>query len=352
MLKTTFTFLPIIAGISTTCFSVNGAQLSALDSCLLNAIKQADQTQTVAELKALCNQQNESNEPKVLEQVAKTTVTSNNLTKTRQGLISKRISSESKTENELFVLTPHLMNYILPALTTNDINTYAYQSFPEFQDNFEDVESKFQLSIKVPLTDDIFIPGDKFYFAFTLKAWWQIYSDNISKPFRETNYKPEVFYLAPLNWHPLEGNTGFTVGLEHESNGRSQALSRSWNRVYASFLFEKDNFALSFKPWWRLPEDEKRFVGDPKGDDNPDILDFMGHFELFAAYKWDEYELSVKARENFARHHGAIELGFTFPLWGKFIGYATAFNGYGESLIDYNHKQTRIGIGVALNNIL
>ena len=49
---------------------------------------------------------------------------------------------------------------------------------------------------------------------------------------------------------------------------------------------------------------------------------------------------------------GSAEFNFTFPLWGKFIGYTSLFTGYGESLIDYNHKQTRFGVGIALNNVL
>ncbi|MFP3353739.1 phospholipase A, partial [Pseudoalteromonas sp. SIMBA_153] len=49
---------------------------------------------------------------------------------------------------------------------------------------------------------------------------------------------------------------------------------------------------------------------------------------------------------------GSEELNWTFPIGGKFIGYTSIFTGYGESLIDYNHKQTRFGIGIALNNIL
>ena len=349
-LRTTTFAKSLVSALAMTTFVTQGTELSSFNQCLLNTINSASDHQTIAEIKAQCQQSNATHTVQAPTEQAPASVDVDK--PSRMGLISKRITSERKTEQDPFVLTPHLMNYILPALTTNAINTDAYQAFPEFQDNFEDIESKFQLSIKTPLVGDIFVDGDELYFGFTLKAWWQVYSDNISKPFRETNYRPELFYLAPLEWQPLNGNTGFIVGIEHESNGRSQARSRSWNRVFASFLFEKDNFAFSLKPWWRIPEDEKRFEGDPKGDDNPDILDFMGHFELTAAYKWEEYEFSVTARENFARHHGALELGFTFPLWGKLLGYATAFNGYGESLIDYNHKQTRFGVGVALNNIL
>lgn len=89
----------------------------------------------------------------------------------------------------------------------------------------------------------------------------------------------------PMKWQILNGNTALVIGIEHESNGRTQALSRSWNRVYVNFLYEHSNFALSFKPWVRLSEDEKRFDLDPRGDDNPDIEDYMGHYELNMAYK-------------------------------------------------------------------
>ena len=245
------------------------------------------------------------------------------------------------------------MNYILPVITTDKVNIDAYSSFGEWSENLEDIEAKFQISLKVPMNqNDLFVKGDGLFFGFTLQSWWQIYSDNISKPFRETNYQPEIFYLAPLDWHPFGGNTGFIVGLEHQSNGRGQGLSRSWNRAYTHFLFEKDNFALSLKPWLRLSEDEKMFPLDPDGDDNPDIEDFMGNFELGMVYKWRDLEFSFQGRQNFETNYGAAEFGLTFPLWGKLRGFATAFNGYGESLIDYNYSQTRLGIGISLNNVL
>ena len=190
------------------------------------------------------------------------------------------------------------------------------------------------------------------FFGFTLESWWQLYTEALSRPFRETNYQPELFYIAPLSWHPFGGNTGFFTGIEHQSNGRSNEFSRSWNRVYGGFLFEKDNFALSIKPWVRLTEDEKQYPLDPSGDDNPDIIDYMGHFELAIAHKWDHFELSLITRQNFDQNKGAAQLGFTFPLWGKLRGFATVFSGYGDSLIDYNYKQTRYGLGVALTNIL
>ena len=78
----------------------------------------------------------------------------------------------------------------------------------------------------------------------------------------------------------------------------------------------------------------------------------MGYFELNTVYQWRDLELSWQGRQNFSTNKGSLELGITFPLWGKLRGYVLAFDGYGESLIDYNHRQTRFGIGIALNNAL
>ena len=310
-----------------------------LNECLFNELKVSAESVTVKQLYSLC-------EERLSEQQA--------INKpVKLGVISRRIIQERKTEFDPYVLTPHKMNYILPFLTTDKINKNAYEGFGDWSEHLEDVEAKFQISLKVPLNhDDLFVKGDGLFFGFTLKSWWQIYSDNISKPFRETNYQPEVFYLAPLDWHPLGGNTGLIVGLEHQSNGRSQLISRSWNRAYLNFLYEKDNFALSFKPWFRLSEDDKENELSSEGDDNPDIGDYMGHFELSAVYKMSDYEFSIQGRQNFSEHHGGLELGVTFPLWGKLRGYVQFTKGYGESLIDYNHDQQRFGLGIALTNIL
>lgn len=306
--------------------------------CIFSTIKTADKNQTLQQIEDFCQK-------KVLE---------SELGNKEIGALSKRIMQERRSEFSPFVITPHKMNYILPASYTNKKNTEAYSELSDWAENFKNVEAKFQISMKVPLTTSgIFKKGDHLYFAFTLESWWQLYAEDVSRPFRETNYQPEFFYITPIDWHPFGGNAGLVVGVEHQSNGRSQLLSRSWNRAYLNFIFEKNDFALSFRPWYRIPEDEKENLLDPNGDDNPDIDNYMGHFELGLVYSLNKrYDFSLKLRENFAHHKGAIELGFTFPLWGKLKGYAQYFNGYGESLIDYNHKQQRFGIGFALTDIL
>ncbi|MCW8107218.1 phospholipase A [Alteromonas ponticola] len=314
--------------------------------CVLDLYQSGKGDLTLAELRAICGTIPPSHTDS--EQVESAQDTDVLL-----GGISRRIVSERKTEFDPYVITPHKMNYILPAWISDEINRQAYRTLEGYEGNLEDIETKFQLSLKVPLnTGSMFIDGDGLYLGFTLEAWWQTYSSNISKPFRETNYQPELFYIAPLPWRFVGGNTGFVVGVEHQSNGRGQLLSRSWNRVYSHFLFEKENLALSFKPWQRLVEEAKASPLDTDGDDNPDIEDYLGHFELSMVYRWQDLEFSIRTRQNQRTHNGAMEVGLTFPLWGKLRGFATGFTGYGESLIDYNHKQTRMGIGVSLNNVL
>jgi phospholipase A1 len=141
--------------------------------------------------------------------------------------------------------------------------------------------------------------------------------------------------------------------MSHQSNGRGGSLSRSWNRIYTNFVFEKENFVVSLKPWWRIPEDEKEDPLDASGDDNPDITDYMGNFELTTLYRRHDHEFSLMLRNNLeGDNYGAVQLEWTFPLWRGVRGYAQYFNGYGESLIDYDAHIERFGIGILLTDLL
>lgn len=271
-----------------------------------------------------------------------------------------RIQKELTTQYNPFVITPHRMNYILPFTHNFNPNQEPWdvqEYYPGVDNPIEQNEAKLQISLKVPLNyEDMLFEDDNLYFGFTLKSFWQVYNDELSAPFRDSNYRPEIFYQAPIPY-PNWGGTFITrVGLEHESNGRAQSLSRSWNRVYIGLGFQKDNWLIYAQPWYRLDEDEKVDDGDPntppppKGDDNPDIEDFYGHFELSGVYAFDHLELSAMVRQNFSTGKGAFETNISFPLWGRLQGMVQYFDGYGESLIDYNARVQRLGVGIMLTN--
>ena len=205
-----------------------------------------------------------------------------------------------------------------------------------------DTEMEFQISAKQRLF------ASNFFFGYTQKSFWQIYDQERSRPFRETNYNPEFFYRwtpDPEIWH----HWGLDVGLEHESNGQTLPDSRSWNRLYITPFQAKGRNLRYIKFWYRLPEDRKDDPMDPKGDDNPDIYRFMGYAEAHIQRQLGGGSLGdLMVRGNPSTGKGAISLNYTWPSNDGYMFYMLRlFHGYGESLIDYNRSITRIGFGFA-----
>ena len=270
-----------------------------------------------------------------------------------------RMDAEAATSGNRFVLTPHKRNYFLT--TYSNFGNASNDEFKELTGDddaeLDDAETQFQVSLKVALARDTFADGDAVQFGFTIKSFWQTFNSDQSSPFRETNYQPEVWYRTPIPWSVFGSETMlWGIGAEHQSNGRTQELSRSWNRVYTTLTWLSDDLAFRFKPWYRIPECDKDKPTDSDCDDNPDIHKYMGYFEMSGIWHDDEYELGVEVRNNVgsgASHsRGAVQVDFTFPLWGRVRGYAQLFNGYGQSLIDYNHNVTSAGVGFLLSDIL
>jgi phospholipase A1 len=270
---------------------------------------------------------------------------------------SRRMEAEAATGGNRFVLTPHKRNYFLVTYT-DDPDDAAFQDLQNDDDaELDDAETQFQVSIKVALDRDTFTEGDAIQFGFTLKSFWQTFNDDQSAPFRETNYQPEVWYRTPISWNSFGSDAMlWGIGAEHQSNGRSRELSRSWNRVYTTITWLTDDSAFRFKPWYRIPEDSKDDPDDTDGDDNPDIHKYMGYFEFTGIHRVDDQEFGFMVRNNAgsgaSNSRGAIQLDYTFPLWGRLRGYAQFFNGYGQSLIDYDTNLTTVGVGFLLSDIL
>ena len=309
-------------------------------TCLIETMSEADSSTTIGELRKTCE---EKVKTKNLE--ARTIVSDSS-----DAAASKRLREEAVTEEQPFVITPYLPNYVLfGAYNASDPNVEPYrEAFGDPDYELDDVELKFQLSLKVPLAHSLIGNNGDLYAAYTNRSFWQAYNTDQSSPFRETNHQPEAWMRFYNSWN-LWGmrNIVNDIGIVHQSNGRGGNLSRSWNRIYARFVFEKDNLAFSFQPWYRIKEDEDK-------DNNPDIEDYLGNFELLTAYKPGDHEFSLMFRNNLESedNRGAAQLDWSFPLGNRVNGYVQWFNGYGESMIDYNHHVNSIGVGIILTDWL
>ncbi len=311
---------------------------SELKNCMLDAFTRLPEKTTVGEIRKLCSTPD--------------TQTIKTHAKQDFGIVEERIKIDKSNVLKPFTLMSHHQNYFL--LAVHNLNGWSTNEIEELTGNDEidldSTEAQFQLSVKTPLATNILGSSIDLYGAYTLRSFWQVYNSANSSLFRESNHEPGAWLQIP-NDLEIFGfkNTANTLGIVHQSNGQRGSYSRSWNRVYASFIFEKNNLAFVIKPWVRIAEDEEN-------DDNPDITDYLGHGELRIAYKNDEHVFSFMSRNNLESglKLGAIELGWSFPIFGyDFLkGYVQYFSGYGESLIDYNYYVNRISVGFLLTDFL
>ncbi|WP_392559874.1 phospholipase A [Orbus mooreae] len=233
-----------------------------------------------------------------------------------------------------FGLRPYHSNYILPI-------TYDSQSH---KDGRKHVETTFQISFKKDVFNDVFGLDETIGFAYTQRNWWQTSQE--SSPFRETNYLPELYVQLP-NKNTSSALKGTQFGFLHESNGQGNEAgkSRSWNRLYLEgYLKYQDSYIVP-RVWYRIPEDKAH-------DDNRDIEDYLGYGDLtiFVPYKKSLFKVLIRNNLSFHDNRGALQIDWTYPLWDTgLFGYVQYFNGYGESLIDYNKTTNRLGIGIALS---
>jgi len=309
-----------------------------MDSCISAALANADSNMTIGELRASCASQTGG---ETMAEPSGHTPTG----------VETRLALEKAQDANPWVITPHKPNYILPVHYNSNPNGEPYAA-AGLADAVEENEVKFQMSFKFPVARNLFDTNADLMFAYTNQSYWQLYADDVSAPFRDTNHEPEVFLSIPNDWEFMGWkNSLITTGFVHQSNGRTVPLSRSWNRIFASAVFEHDNFAFAVKPWYRLPEDEKVDPTLSEGDDNPDIYKYMGYGEMRLVYHNNDHVVTLMERNNLTSDSkGAAELDYSFPLYGKMKGYAQYFYGYGESLIDYNARTNSVGVGIAISD--
>jgi phospholipase A1/A2 len=238
--------------------------------------------------------------------------------------------------------------------TSFEIQTYKPLYFIESYDGdltrrgtgIETSEVKFQYSFKFPFHVDRL---HEFSFGYTQVSYWQLTNTSNSSPFRESNYAPEFFYIVRHETAAFGlDNVESTLGFKHESNGKGGAESRSWNRLYGQVRLDWPRLAIDIRPWYRIPERIKNSPSDTRGDDNPDILRYLGYGELSAGYRYGRVNAVLTGRDNlrWRRNFGAVQFDLMYAVDGQLTLYFQYFSGYGESLIDYNRYNERIGGGI------
>ena len=253
----------------------------------------------------------------------------------------------------LLSVREHNPMYLMPVWYNSSPNYYPESPSRGVttQEKFSEqkrLETKMQVSFKSKIAEDLFKTRADVWFGYTQKSDWQIFNQGRkSAPFRNTDYEPEIFITQPVKADlPFGGKLRMVgAGFVHQSNGQSRPESRSWNRVYAMAGMEWGKLTVIPRVWMR--------AFDQKGDDddNPDINKYMGYGDLKVQYRFnDKQNVYSVLRYNPKSGHGAVEAAYTFPIKGKLKGVVRGFHGYGESLIDYNHKQNGIGFGLMFND--
>ena len=223
--------------------------------------------------------------------------------------------------------------------------------------NYRKEELRLQLSARTKLASGLLTGAasglkDSLWVGYTQQSYWQVFSPELSRPFRTTDHEPEVFYVYPTTAQlPFGWQWRYSgIGMVHHSNGQSDPLSRSWNRWYVMTGAElNQRWQVHAKLWQRMAESTNE-------DDNPGIQNYWGRGELKVVWHAsDKDTLGLTARGSIGKGYGSGRLEWLRTIGSGWNGaksnlrlHVQLFSGYGESLIDYNRKRNSLSVGLSL----
>lgn len=250
-----------------------------------------------------------------------------------------------------YSLFTHKRTYLLPFSYVFNPSRDLYSAARNFDGKntnefYEKTEAEFQISFFLPIYRKVAASEWDFMFAYTHHSWWQVYNSAWSKPFRETNYAPELFFrriTANRNDEFLGFKVlGYDLGYIHESNGQVQLLSRSWDRFFARTHLLSNGIGMILTVWARLPEEAGQ-------DDNSSILTYMGvgSIEVQKTIGRHSFEVEIPI----AAQPG-VDLKYSYPWKDGFRWFVDIRYGYGQSLVEYDRETKRFALGIMLENFL
>lgn len=190
--------------------------------------------------------------------------------------------------------------------------------------------------------------------AYSQTSFWDLSED--SHPFFDNSYRPEInlFYGDIVEPDRLNffSHIGLIMGAQHESNGEDGVESRTMNFLYIRPIFtigdrENEGWFVTVAPRFQA------YFGDTAS--NPDIDEYRGFFELRTIMgQAGGLQAAFTGRLGSGWKNGSIQMDLTYPLRKIFAGnidmYGNlqVFNGFGESLREYNESDTSVRLGIAL----
>lgn len=259
--------------------------------------------------------------------------------------VEVRAEKEQRASGNSFTVSFYKPNYVMPYYYTGSPYNKIYLDETPQNEKLKREEIKYQLSLKVPIWKNIFNYPSSIYLAYTQLSYWQAY--NKSAFFRETDYEPELFLANEINYHVYKdfAVNFVNIGAEHQSNGFGNTLERSWNRMYVEVIASTGDLMISVKPWFIFHDQSLM-------EHNPNIGSYLGYMQVLLAYKFDKSVINFRTY-GLGVHGGrrtSAELSYSFPITSYINGYLQVFSGYGQSLIEYNHRTNSAGVGIAFSN--
>ncbi|GAB6394402.1 MAG: phospholipase A [Bacteroidales bacterium] len=207
---------------------------------------------------------------------------------------------------------------------------------------------KFQVSVRQRLTKAV-LPFNTFLMlTYTQKSFWDILAK--SAPFKDNNYNPGLTLVKPIIREKQLWGVA-TLALEHESNGKDSLQSRGWNYfVLSGLYFFNASFTVQAKVWAGiLDKGETKADGD---GGNPDLFRYRGYGLLAFNYRSlnDRLWLSaiINPRNKFRGFNTQLEINFRFHSLSNQYLFIQWYNGYGESLLDYNKYSSMVRAGFCI----
>lgn len=203
--------------------------------------------------------------------------------------------------------------------------------------------AKFQVSFKYQLAEHLF-------FGYTQTSVWDFGAQ--SAPFYDSSYRPSFFYATKNDGAGRLGgaHTGWQAGVEHESNGKSGAESRSINIAFIRPVFVINRtgnwrFRAAPKVWAYIDKSENTRIDDYRG--YADVLLVYDIFKGFGVL--DGLQISANLRKGTEKHYGSIQVDLSYPLGSVIYAHLQYFSGWGETILDYDQRflsQVRLGVMV------